>query len=95
MHRIYTPYMTLRLIFQQLLTENDSRVQVGADCLINMQGWPGLYIYTVYDCIFGHSPAKNVVFAPYVDSSGQPFFYANPLHIPQHVTVNMLGHGAL
>jgi len=28
--------MTLRLIFQQVLTENDSRVQVGADCLICM-----------------------------------------------------------
>jgi hypothetical protein len=27
--------------------------------LVNRQGWPESYIYTVYDRIFGESPAKN------------------------------------
>jgi len=29
-------------------------------------GWPGPYIHTVYDHIFGDFPAKNSVYTPYI-----------------------------
>jgi hypothetical protein len=37
------------------------------------QNWPGPYIYTVYDRIFGDVPANNTVYTPYVYGSGQPY----------------------
>ena len=38
-------------------------------------GWPELYIYTVYDRIFGDSPAKNTVYTPYIYGFGQNTTY--------------------
>ena len=38
----------------------------------NELGWPGPYICTVYDRIFGDFPAKNTVYIPYIYVSGQP-----------------------
>jgi hypothetical protein len=32
-----------------------------------------IYIYTLYDPIFGDFPAKNTVFAPNVYDSGEPY----------------------
>jgi hypothetical protein len=29
-------------------------------------GWPELYVYTVYDRIFGEFAAKNTVYTPYI-----------------------------
>ena len=42
---------------------------------VHTQGWPGPYIYTAYDCIFGDFPAKNTVYVPYTYGSGQPNAY--------------------
>jgi hypothetical protein len=45
------------------------------------EGWPDPYIYTlnmtvylraVYDCVFGHFPAKNTVCTPYMHGTNQP-----------------------
>jgi hypothetical protein len=42
-----------------------------------MQGWPELYIYTVYDRIFGDFPAaENTVYTSYIYGSGQPYIHA-------------------
>jgi hypothetical protein len=38
----------------------------------HVQGWPELYICTIYDRIFGDFPAKNTVYTPYIYGSGQP-----------------------
>jgi len=35
-----------------------------------------IYIYTVYDRIFGDFPAKNTVYTPYIYGSGQPYRYS-------------------
>ena len=35
-------------------------------------GWPELYMYTVFDRIFGDFPAKTTVYTPYMHGSGQP-----------------------
>ena len=41
-----------------------------------------VYIYTVYDRIFGGFPAKNTVHKPYKYGSGQPYTYTYLTHIP-------------
>jgi hypothetical protein len=37
--------------------------------------WSELYIYTIYDRIFGDFPAKNTVDAPCIYGYGQPFIF--------------------
>jgi hypothetical protein len=36
-----------------------------------------VYIYTVYDRIFGEFPAQNTVYTPYIYGSGQPYTYTH------------------
>jgi len=38
-----------------------------------IQFWPTLYIYTVFDHIFGDFPAGNIVYTPYKYGSDQPY----------------------
>ena len=38
-------------------------------------GWPGPHIYTIYDRTFGDSPAKNIVYTPYIYGSGKTYMW--------------------
>jgi len=55
------------------------RAQTGIDGATEVigisQGWPELYMYTVYDRIFGDSPAKHTLYTPYTC-----MVLANPIH---------------
>jgi len=43
----------------------------------HLKGWSGPYICTVYDRIFGDSPAIHTVYTPYIYGPGQPYTFAN------------------
>jgi hypothetical protein len=49
-------------------------------CICGSAAYVGLastvYIYTVYDRIFGDLPAKNALYTPYLYGFGQPYAYA-------------------
>jgi len=42
-----------------------------------------IYIYTVYDRIFGEFPAKNTIYTTYLYGSGQPYLYMHISTVPQ------------
>ena len=40
-----------------------------------------VYIYTVYDRIFGDFPARNTVYTPYIYGSGKPYTFGGRIRV--------------
>jgi len=48
-----------------------------------------MWLYTVYDRVFGYFPAKNTVYSPYLYGSGQPYIFCNG-QLPSIIHVMLL-----
>jgi hypothetical protein len=46
--------------------------------MANYQGWPELYVYTVYDRVFEEIPAKNTACVPYIVLEVAPVINSPP-----------------
>ena len=52
-----------------------------------------VYIYTVFNRIFGDFPARNTVYALYIYGSGQPYTFMFPrLHTHKHTNIHAHVH---